>query len=129
RQGISGNKIDVGAARGDNNRPPQTTPDPKGRHPVRIEVMGVDKVETGVFCQQSTNEADCRCSQEGRANRHANPWDHRETWMMDGYTMACLLPVDPGISGPVAEVASGRREIRHRSDDDAFHLPACNQMA
>jgi len=48
---------------------------------------------------------------------------------MDGETIAHLLPVDPAISGPVAEAPSGRREIRHRCDDDGFHLTACNQVA
>src|SRR2546421_12838944 len=91
--------------------------------------MGVDNVETHAHSMQATNEADCRCSQEGRANRDANPRDHRETRMMDGETMAHLLPGDSGISSPLAEAPSCGRKIRHRCDDDAFHLPACNQTA
>jgi hypothetical protein len=46
--------------------------------------------------------------------------------MMYGEIMPHLLPVDTCISGPVAEAPSSRREIRHRCDDDAFHLSACN---
>jgi hypothetical protein len=91
--------------------------------------MGVDNVETPARSLQATDEADCRCGQEGRANGHANPRNHRETRMMDSETMAHLLPVDPGISGPVAKAPGGRREIRHRCDDDTFHLSAGNQVA
>ena len=88
--------------------------------------MGVDNVETYARSQQATYEANCRCNQEGRANRHANPWNRWKTRMMYGEIMPHLLPVDTCISGPVAEAPSSRREIRHRCDDDAFHLSACN---
>jgi hypothetical protein len=48
---------------------------------------------------------------------------------MDDETMPNLLPADPGISGPVTERPSRRREIGYRGDDEAFHLPACYQVA